>query len=256
LRTTAAPVENETGSAAMANENRDSKRTAVVTGGNRGLGFECCRQLAERGLTVVLTARDPRQAEDAARRLAGDAGDVVPHVLDVNDRASVEALVRFLEGQGSGVDVLVNNAGIMDGRDSRSIVDADLDAMQAIVETNTWGAIRVARALAPGMRARGYGRIVNVSSGLGQLSDMGAGWPGYRISKAALNAATRILAAEVAGTNVLVNAVSPGWARTDMGGAGAPRSAAEGAAGIVWAATLPDGGPTGGFFEDGKPLGW
>ena len=106
------------------------------------------------------------------------------------------------------------------------------------------------------MQARGYGRIVNVSSGLGQISGMGGSWPGYRMSKAALNALTRIVAAEVGSANIKVNAMSPGWVRTDMGGQGAPRSVAQGADTIVWLATLPDDGPSGLFFEDRKPIAW
>ena len=229
-------------------------RVAVVTGGNRGLGLETCRQLAKRGLRVVLASRDERKGVDAADTLRREGLDVESRVLDVASEASVAAFRAFLENEVGRADVLVNNAGILAG--DGGLTGVDLDSLRRTFETNVYGALFLCQAVIPLMQRRGYGRVVNVSSDLGQLSAMGAGWPAYRLSKAALNALTRVVAAEVAGTNVLVNSMSPGWVKTDMGGEAAPRTVDEGADTIVWLATLPDGGPSGGFFRDRRPIEW
>jgi NAD(P)-dependent dehydrogenase (short-subunit alcohol dehydrogenase family) len=235
-------------------------RTALVTGANRGLGLETARQLARLGYRVLLAARDLGKAEAAARRLREEGLDVLPFELDVSSDASCTRLTEI-----GAVDALVNNAGVMLESDenplaagllSQSALDVAPGLLRETLETNTLGAYRVIQALAPGMRERGYGRIVNVSSGLGQLNDMGGGYPAYRVSKTALNALTRIFAAELGGTGVLVNSVCPGWVKTDMGGPGARLSPEEGVRTIVWAATLPDDGPTGGFFRNLNPIPW
>ena len=230
-----------------------SVRTALVTGANRGLGFETARQLGQLGFRVVASGRDAAKAEHAAEKLRLEALDVIPYELDV---ASDESCARLPEL--GPVDVLVNNAGIIaEGREpSDSALTVPVDRLREAFETNTLGAYRVTQALAPGMRDRGYGRIVNVSSGMGQLSDMGSGNPAYRISKTALNALTRILSQELAGTGVLVNSVCPGWVRTAMGGPGARLEPEEGVETIVWAATLPADGPTGLFFRNKEPIPW
>jgi NAD(P)-dependent dehydrogenase (short-subunit alcohol dehydrogenase family) len=233
-----------------------------VTGAARGLGFETCRQLARKGHRVVLTARDDAKGRDAARALAGEGLDVRFHPLDVTRPDSVAALGRYLDAELGGADALVNNAGVMldakggAGRANAGVLASDLELWRRTFDVNVYGALRVAQAVGPGMRARGYGRIVNVSSGLGALSDMSAGWPAYRASKTALNAVTRLLAVELTGANVLVNSVCPGWVRTDMGGPAAERSTLEGSDTIVWAATLPDGGPSGGFYRDRQRIEW
>ena len=227
-------------------------RVAVVTGANRGIGREIARQLAQRpGLTVVLTARDEKKGKAAARDLGTEF-----HPLDVASERSIAALAGFLGKTWSRCDVLVNNAGILaDPRGSR-ILDSKIETHRETLETNLLGPLMLAQALVPLMRKNRYGRIVNVSSAMGQLSDMGTGSPAYRISKTALNALTVILAAELSGSGILVNTMSPGWVRTDMGGSGAPRSVEQGADTAVWLATLPDNGPTGGFFKDRKPIPW
>ena len=232
---------------------------AVVTGAYRGLGLETCRQLAERGYLVVLTARREAEGQAAASRLADRGLDVRFRVLDVTDAASVQRLRDGLKDELSRIDCLVNNAGIFPdpapGSEASSIFRADLDIIRRGLETNTLGALRVCQALIPLME--GHGRVVNVSSGMGQLSEMNGCCPGYRLSKTALNAVTRILADELLGTGVKVNSVCPGWVRTDMSGADAELSVEEGGArGIVWAATLPDDGPSGGFFRHGEPIDW
>ena len=223
---------------------------ALVTGANRGIGLEVCRQLAHSQMRVLLGARDPSKGEAAARLMAQGGLDVEAVALDVTDAASIQAL----RDRVGAVDVLVNNAGV-DYDTDRTALSADLARVRRTFETNLFGAWMMAQAFAPGMRDRRWGRIVNVSSGAGSLAGMGRGTPGYGASKAALNALTRLLAAELAGTGVLVNSVCPGWVATDMGGRGG-RLVQDGAASVVWAATLPNDGPIGGFFRDGRPLPW
>ena len=221
----------------------------VVTGGNRGIGLEVCRQLASAGHDVVLTARDPEKAERAA---AGLGVRACP--LDVADDASVRAAAAWVDDELGRCDALVNNAAILyDTWASAS--SADLDEVRRALETNLLGAWRASLAFLPLLRRSRHPRIVNVSSQGGSLEGMSGGTPAYRVSKASLNALTRMLAAELRADGVLVNAICPGWTATDMGGRGG-RPVEAGAASVVWGVTLPDGGPTGGFFRDGEPLPW
>lgn len=238
----------------MSNQGTGEGKIAVVTGGNRGIGFEVCRQLAKAGVKVVLTSRDTRRGEDAAAKLSSEGLAVIPHVLEVSNPDSVRALRSFIERGFGRLDILVNNAGIFKDPSGISAFTGDAGIVRETFETNTIGPFLLCQALIPLMR--GNGRVVNVSSGLGQLSDMGGSYPGYRLSKVALNALTRIFADELQGTKIKVNSVCPGWVRTDMGGADAARSVETGADTIVWAALLPDDGPTGGFFRDRKPIAW
>jgi NAD(P)-dependent dehydrogenase (short-subunit alcohol dehydrogenase family) len=226
-------------------------RTALVTGANRGLGLETARRLGLEGYRVVLGARDAARGEAAAGELRAQGIDA--SVLELEVTAPDAAALAAVEA-----DVLVNNAGIIPeaGLASRSVFDVAPEVVLRGFENNTLGAYRVAQAVVPGMRERGFGRIVNVSSGMGQLTDMNGGSPAYRLSKTALNALTRILADELRSTNVLVNSVCPGWVRTDMGGPHARLSVEDGADTIVWAATLPDGGPSGGFFRKREAIPW
>jgi NAD(P)-dependent dehydrogenase (short-subunit alcohol dehydrogenase family) len=230
-----------------------ASRTALVTGGNRGIGLEICRQLAGLGHRVILSARNLQKAEAAARRL--DAGTIEPAQLDVTDTGSIRALAAELSARGRQVDVLVNNAAVL-LHEGRSILDLDGNDLRGTFEANVFAPVAVTQAFVPGMVARGYGRIVNVSSEAGQLASMTTYAPAYSMSKAALNAFTRQLAAATRGTGVLVNSASPGWVRTDMGGPAAPRSVEEGADTIVWLATLGPKGPTGGFFSDRQTIAW
>jgi NAD(P)-dependent dehydrogenase (short-subunit alcohol dehydrogenase family) len=225
-----------------------SQSVALVTGGARGIGVEICRQLAAEGMRVWCAARDSARAEEVADSMRAD-GDVRPAQLDVADEASITALAGRLDS----LDVLVNNAAIDYDTDARALT-VDLDRVRRALETNLYGAWRMAQAFAPLLRAGGHGRLVNVSSGSGQISDMRAGTPAYSTSKLALNGLTRMLADELRGDGVLVNAVCPGWTATDMGGGGRP--VPEGARSVTWACLLPDDGPTGGFFRDGRPLPW
>ncbi|MCE4948369.1 SDR family oxidoreductase [Streptomyces noursei] len=231
-------------------------RIALVTGATRGIGREVSRQLAERGHTVLLTGRDPdavRRAADELRAAAGTA-DVRPLPLDVTDDRSVARAAARVTAAFGRLDVLINNAAITYDTWQRAVT-ADLAVVRGAAETNLYGPWRMATAFAPLLRASAHPRLVNVSSEAAALTNMGGGTPAYTASKAALNALTRMLAAELRADGVLVNAVCPGWVATDMGGPGG-RPVAAGAASVLHAATLPDDGPTGGFFRDGRPLPW
>jgi len=218
---------------------------SLVTGASRGIGLEVCRQLAARGHTVLLAARDAVAAAAAA-----DSVGATPLCLDVTDPASIAEAASTLEDRYGKLDVLVNNAAITYDTWQRAIT-ADLGVVRQAAETNLYGPWLMVQRFLPLLRNSGHPRIVNVSSEAGSLTSMGA----YTASKAALNALTRMLAAELRTEHILVNAVCPGWTATDMGGPGG-RPVNEGAASVVWAATLPDNGPTGGFFRDGRPLPW
>jgi NAD(P)-dependent dehydrogenase (short-subunit alcohol dehydrogenase family) len=217
-------------------------------------GLEVCRQLASRGFDVLLTARDAAKAETAARKL-GNVGTVEPLLLDVADAHSIKKAAAEVASRYGYLDVLINNAGI--NYDTwETVENADINGtVMETITTNLLGPWRVCQAFLPLLRKSHAGRIVNVSSESGSLAHMGAGPPAYQVTKAALNAMTRTLADELRHAHILVNAVCPGWVASDMGGSGG-RPIADGAAGIVWAATLPDDGPTGGFFRDGKPFPW
>lgn len=220
---------------------------ALVTGANRGIGRQTALELARLGYEVVLACRSLEHGQAAADAVREETGARTHAVRFDAQQDDLSALVARVEALG-GLDVLVNNAGaIFDGKVS------EVEAVRRSLETNTLGPLKLTRALAPHLRDGA--RVVNVSSGMGAIGDMGSGHTGYRLSKAALNALTRILHHEM-GRGIHVNAVCPGWVATDMGGAGAPRSLAEGAAGVVWAATLASDGPSGGFFRDGRAIDW
>src|ERR1051326_1685321 len=224
---------------------------ALVTGSSRGIGHEVARQLVERKYDVIVTARKAADAGRAAKAI----GAKYSHALDTSDAASIDALGKFIESEVGALDVLVNNAAtLLD--EGESIVNVDPAVFEETWRTNTLGPFLMTQRLASVVRKSGHGRVVNVSSGAGQLSSMSSYAPSYSTSKAALNAITILFANALRRDHILVNCVDPGWVRTDMGGRSAPRSVAEGADAIVWLATLPDRGPTGGFFHDRKPIAW
>lgn len=231
-----------------------AKPVAVVTGANRGIGFEVTRQLAEQDVYVVLTSRDKRNGEQALNHLLDRGLPVSFYPLDVCSNHDALALRQHLEGTYQRIDILVNNAGVYLDEGDR-LMHIPVEIMEQTLQTNFMGAYYLSRAFLPLMQKNNYGRIVNVSSELGATESMKARTGAYKISKLALNGLTRILADEVKG-NIKINAVCPGWVRTEMGGPSAPRSPEEAAKGIIWAATLPNNGPTGQFFRDGKKIDW
>jgi len=230
-------------------------RVALVTGANRGLGLETSRQLLAKGLTVVLAGRDDAALERARRALAPLEQRAMTVRMDVTDVETIVAAQRSVAERAGSVDVLVNNAAVL-LFENDEVLAIPQEAYRDTFETNVFGVIEVCRVFAPGMAQAKYGRIVNVSSSAGQLATMSTYAPAYSMSKTALNAFTRVLAHTYRASGVLVNAVDPGWVRTDMGGPSASRSPQEGADTIVWLATLPDGGPTGGFFRDRRAIEW
>jgi NAD(P)-dependent dehydrogenase (short-subunit alcohol dehydrogenase family) len=244
----------------------DGSLIALVTGANRGIGFEVCRQLARQGMTVLLCARDAAAGESAAKTLVGEGLDVLPRRVDVTSTESIDDVRRDVEARFGKLDVLVNNAGGHYDPDQRT-TSADLETIRDALETNLFGAWRMVQAFLPLLRKSSHGRIVNVSSeaasfasthglaNMGYDGVSGGESPAYSISKTALNAFTAKLAAELKGTGILVNAVCPGYTATHPDAAGG-RPVEEGAASVVWAATLPDSGPSGGFFRDGQTLSW
>ena len=235
-------------------------RTALVTGGNRGIGLEIARQLARQGILTAIGSRDITKGEEAAAQLIAEGLEPAVVELDVTSADSVRDAVDKTRHLFGRIDILVNNAGILlersrDGT-AGNVVQVPIDKVFECFDVNTVGPLRLIQAVLPGMLDEGYGRIVNLSSGLGQLSEMSGGHTAYRLSKAALNALTRTTAADIGQGNIKVNTMCPGWVQTDMGGEDATRSVSEGAETAVWLATLAEDGPTGGFFRDKKQIAW
>jgi NAD(P)-dependent dehydrogenase (short-subunit alcohol dehydrogenase family) len=231
----------------------DGLPVALVTGGNRGIGLEVARQLSGGGWDVIAGSRHRQEGDQAAAGVDPSGGHVRVCQLDVSDPHSVASAAEWADREFGRIDVVINNAATDYDTDQLAIT-ADLGRVRRALDTNLLGAWRVSQAFIPLLRRSSHPRLVNVSSEAGAISEMAGGTPGYAVSKAALNALTRILAAELRADGVLVNAVCPGWTDTDMGRGGRPVAA--GAASVVWAATLPDDGPTGGFFRDGRQLAW
>jgi len=260
---------------------RHPNKVAIVTGSDRGIGFEVCRQLWTRDIQVVLTSPDKTKGEAAAAELRQTGAEIAYHMLDLLNKRHIKALQEFVLKKFGGVAILVNNAGVMldAGRskiegllahrlkkipkrvgfgEAPGILEVDIDIVRATLDVNTLGALRMCQAFVPGMMRTGYGRVVNVSSSLGQLDGMSDEdkVPAYQMSKAALNAVTLMVAEAARDTNVAVNSVCPGWTRTDIGGAEAPQSIEEAAKTIIWLATKPSSNPTGGFFRNKRRIHW
>ena len=231
------------------------QRIALVTGGNRGIGLEICRQLAKHGIRVLLGSRDPAKGAAAAGELIAAKLPVEARELDVADDQSILDCMNWIRRDVGRLDILVNNAGIM-VEENDDEPEEELRIVRETMQTNVYGPFLLSRLAIPIMKSRRYGRIVNLSSGMGSLTEMGPGYLAYRMSKAGINVVTRVLAAEVEGMGILVNSADPGWIKTDMGGRGASRTVYKGAETPVWLATVPEGGPTGGFFRDRKAIPW
>jgi len=239
------------------------KKIAVVTGANRGLGLETSHQLAQKGYHVCMLGRSKDKIEQATQSLkAKGLKEVSPYVVDVEKAEQINAFSKTFSKDYSRLDCLVNNAAVlMDSPDGcwseePNALTVEADVIKKTFEINTLGALLMSQALIPMMQKNKSGCIVNVSSGAATLAHMSPGALAYRISKTALNAVTKVLAEELKADNIHVNSISPGWVRTEMGGQDASKSVEEGAKGIVWAATLPEDGPTGGFFREGETLEW
>jgi NAD(P)-dependent dehydrogenase (short-subunit alcohol dehydrogenase family) len=232
------------------------ERTALVSGGNRGIGFEACRQLAALGVRVYLGSRDLKKGLEAAAKLQGVSGKVIPLELDVMVNRSVERAVETIKEEAGRLDILVNNAGVyLD--EGQSILDIPPKIFERTIAVNLMGPFYLIQAVVPLMEKNHYGRIVNVSSGYGSMTHLsGPGTGSYKISKVGLNALTRLVADGVHQQFVKVNCIDPGWVRTDMGGPGAPVRPDDAAKDVVWAATLPEEGPTGGFFYKRQKTAW
>jgi NAD(P)-dependent dehydrogenase (short-subunit alcohol dehydrogenase family) len=231
------------------------QQVALVSGGNRGIGFEICKQLAKLGIRVILGSRDSAKGVAAAGDLIAARLPVQARELDVADEESVRECMRWIRRDLGRLDVLVNNAGIMVEEDDAQ-PEHEIQIIRDTMQTNVYGPILLSRLATPIMKSRRHGRIVNLSSSMGSLNEMGPGYIAYRMSKAALNVVTRVVAAETQGMGILVNSVDPGWVQTTMGGSGASRTVEKGAETPVWLATLPDSGPTGGFFYDRRSIPW
>ena len=232
-----------------------SERVAVVTGGNRGIGLAISRQLAEQGVRVLMTGRNAETGAAAAADLREKGHDVTFFAAEMTDPQALRRLVKHIADHFGRLDILINNAGIFVDRGSEAETVA-LGLVRQTLEVNLFGPWQLCQYLLPLMKRHGYGRIVNMSSSMGSLAEMGPNSAAYRVSKTALNALTRVMALENEGQDILINTVSPGWVATDMGGPSAPRTPDEGADTAVWLATLPSGGPTGKFFRDRQEIAW
>jgi NAD(P)-dependent dehydrogenase (short-subunit alcohol dehydrogenase family) len=239
-----------------------AQKVAVITGSHKGLGYAIARQLAQKqDIRVVITSRNEQDGRGAQQRLADENLQVDYHALDVTSDSSVQQFTDWVQQTYGKVDILVNSAGINPTMqpEETSLLTVQLKTMLATLETNVLAVVRITQALVPLMQAQNYGRIVNVSTEMASLTAMGNDYyplaPSYRLSKIGLNGLTVILAKELQGTNILVNAYSPGWMQTDMGGSDAPFTAQEGAETAVYLATLPDGGAQGKFFAEMRKFG-
>ncbi|MEF2098364.1 SDR family oxidoreductase [Bacillus sp. CFBP9009] len=230
-------------------------KVALVTGGNRGIGYELVKQLALNSFKVILASRDPEMGHEVTQKLKESNLDVSFLVMDVDNQESIHQAAITVNEQYGRLDVLINNAGVyLD--ENKNLVTMDNSILEKTMATNFFGVYHVIRSFMPLMEKQGYGRIINVSSEYGAMTEMS--YPGvgaYKMSKFALNGLTRLVAAEIKG-DIKINAVDPGWVSTDMGGSSAPRTPKQAAESILWLATIGPEGPNGGFFRDGKQIDW
>lgn len=242
--------------------NTEPKKISIVTGANRGIGLEISRQLSKNGFQVILTSRDEKKGLATCQQLQDEGLPVQFYQLDVSDPKSIDNIREYIEKEYGSCDILINNAGIFpdsvdaSANDWPSVFDVPIETVRCAMETNVYGPMLLCQALIPLMKKKNYGRVVNLSSGMGQLTHMGGHCPAYRISKTSINVLTRMVSEETLEYNILVNSMCPGWVKTDMGGPGATRELSEGADTAIWLATLPDDGPRGKFFRDRKVFDW
>ncbi len=236
-------------------------KTVLITGANRGLGFETARQLGAKGYKVYLGARNEEKGKIAAEILLKLGYNVEFIKLDVTKTSDIRNLHDRLKKNSESIDILINNAGVfLESSGPTDISEASIFKVDPVIilktiEANTMGPLKLIQSIVPLMMEKNEGRVINVSSQMGALSEMGPFWPGYRMSKTALNALTQIVSAEVENTNISVNSICPGWVRTDMGGENAHRSVEEGVATAVWLATCEEP-PKGKFLRDCKVIDW
>jgi len=232
-----------------------NKKLAAVTGGNRGIGFQICRDLAKEGFEVILTARGIEKGFEATEKLKDEGLDLKFRQLDIINSDSIEEFHQYITDEFGKLDVLINNAAILPEPKSNAL-SAELQEIRETIETNVYGTIVLCQKIIPLMIKNNYGRIVNLSSGVAQLKDMGGGYFAYRVSKTALNAVTKIFAAETSAYDIQINCVDPGWVKTDMGGPGASSTPEEGADTPVWLSSRPQGELSGKFYKDRKIIDW
>ncbi|HEY9821691.1 MAG TPA: SDR family oxidoreductase [Candidatus Sericytochromatia bacterium] len=233
-----------------------TEKIALVTGANKGIGLEIVRQLAKAGFRVFLTARDRQRGEEASKTLQQDGLSVEFLQLDVADETSIDKLAKELPSQIDHLDVLVNNAGIYLDASNASVLEVEPTLILQTLQTNTLGPLRLTQKLVPLLAQSNAGKVINVSSGGGQLTDMSDWAPAYSLSKTALNAVTGMMAAALRDKHIVVNSICPGWVRTDMGGSGASRSVQQGADTVTWLATEAPSDLTGKFLRDQKVIPW
>ena len=234
----------------------NNNKIAVVTGANRGIGYEVVRELSKiKGITVILTSRENSKGIKAVSNLKNEGITVDYFQLDVTDEKSIKGLEEYILKKYERLDILINNAGILLDENISGFEINEKIVMETM-ETNFYGPLKLCQSFIPLMKKNNYGRIVNFSSTMGALNEMGAGYLAYRTSKTAINVLTRVFSSEVNGFNILINSVCPGWVKTDMGGPNANRTIQQGADTAVWLALLPDNGPTGKFFRNREVIQW
>jgi NAD(P)-dependent dehydrogenase (short-subunit alcohol dehydrogenase family) len=230
-------------------------KVALVTGGNRGIGYELVKQLALKGFKVILASRNPEMGHEAAQKLKESNLDVSFVVIDVNDQESIAHAATTVNEEYGRLDVLINNAGVYLDQNEK-LLNMEPSILEGTMSTNFFGAYHVIRSFIPLMKKQGYGRVINISSEYGAISEMShQGVGAYKLSKLALNGLTRLVAAEIKG-DIKINAVDPGWVSTDMGGSSAPKTPEQAAESILWLAAIGPEGPNGGFFRDKKQIDW
>lgn len=229
-------------------------KVALITGANRGMGLATSKKLAELGFKVIMLGRNESELKKEVQSLVDKHYLAEAFMCDVGSDNDINRLINYLSTKYESIDVLINNAGIY--VEEGDIFSADEKVMRKTFETNTIGPFNLMKGIIPMMLKQGHGRVVNVSSGLGSFEGASGNCASYCVSKVSLNMLTNLFAAETQGSDVKVNAICPGWVKTDMGGANATRTIEEGIYGIIWAATLDDNGPNGGFFRDGKAIAW